>query len=201
MLKKLPLLLLLLVIRVDAQEKPITIETKEIPNRLAFYAVNENEQDFDVMINISGTNFRQSQARPRFIRVPGASKVHLKTIILLRGKKPNFTYNLVVNDSLSNRALKTEFERIKVKPKKSISIYITEACINCDSIVMPLERSNYIFDAYKLNDHPDIKEQLKNSFSRSVDSIAQPIINVGGRLYTNIENYDQLLQALNNQER
>ncbi len=200
MLRKLPLLLLLLVLRVEAQDKRIKIETKEIPNRLAFYAINENEQDFDVMININGTNFRQSKARPRFIRVPGASKVHLKTIILVRGKTPNYTYDLVVNDSLSNRALKTEFEKIKVKPKKSISVYITDACINCDSIVRPLELSNYIFKALWLRDHPDIKEQLKSSFSRPVDSIVQPIINLGGRLFTNIENYAQLLEALNKQE-
>lgn len=180
-----------------AQDVPLRVETKDIPNRLAFYAVNENEQDFDVQISISGTNFRQSQGRPRWVRVPGASKVHLKTIILTRGKKPNYTYDLKVNDSLSRRALKKEVERIRIKPKKSITVYIPEGCLTCDSIVTPLAASNYKYIAHNLSESPEIKAQLKNYYPTSLDSMTTPIVNLGGRLFTQIESYDKLLEELN----
>jgi glutaredoxin len=195
---KILLLLLLIVVKTSAQENAVRVETKEIPNRLAFYAVNENEQDFDVQIKISGTNFRQSKARPRWIRVPAASKVHLKTIVLTRGKKPKYTYDLSVNDSLSKRALKKEFKRIKIKPKKSITVYITDGCENCDSITKPLEASNYKFMTHVLSENPDISKQLKNYLPSEIDSIKTPILNIGGHLFTQIESFDELLEELNN---
>lgn len=196
---KLKMIALLLFVwaNTNAQDRPLRVETKDIPNRLAFYAVNENEQDFDVQIKISGTNFRQSQGRPRWIRVPGASKVHLKTIVLTRGKRPNYTYDLLINDSLSRRAVKKEFERIKIKPRKPITLYITDICATCDSITAPLDASNYKYTKHLLNEKPEIKEQLKPYLPASIDSIKTPILSIGGRLFTKIENYDALLEELN----
>jgi hypothetical protein len=194
---KILLLLFLLTIKTTAQDTPLRVEIKDIPNRLAFYVVNENEQDFDVQIKISGTNFRQSQVRPRWVRVPAASKVHMKTIILNRGKKPNYTYDLLINDSLSRRALKKEFERIKIKPKKFIILYITDGCLTCDSIITLLDASNYTYIKHLLSEKPEIKDQLKNYLPAEIDSIKTPILNIGGRLFTKIENYDSLLKELN----
>ena len=105
------------------QEWAIKIEEQQIPNRIALYAVNENEQDLDVMLTVSGTNFRQSRARPRFIRVPATSKVHMKTIVLLRGKTPSYTFEIEVNDSLSTRSLKKEYEIIKVRPLPNLLLF------------------------------------------------------------------------------
>lgn len=197
MIRKLLLLVLLVSFQSNAQKGPIKIVTEEIPNRLAFYALNETEQDYDVLLTIKGTNFRQSKARPRLVRVPGATKVRLKVIVPTRGKKPNYTYDLVVNDSLSRRALKIDYKRIKIKPKKSITVYITDVCLQCDSITHPLEESNYHFKSFKLAENPEIKDQLKGAFARPLDSIAEPIINLGGRLFTTIDSYDRLLEELN----
>ena len=120
MIQKTTVLLMFAFLQVGAQQRPIKIVTEDLPNRLAFYAVNENEKDYDVTLSITGTNFRQSQGRPRLIRVPAASKVQLKTIILMRGKKPTYQHDLVVNDSLSNRALKVPAERVKIPPKSPL---------------------------------------------------------------------------------
>lgn len=181
-----------------AQERPIKIETKELPRRLAFYAVNENEIDLDVKISITGENFRQSRARPRFIRVPATSKVHLQTLVVMRDKQPVYTYELEVNDSLSNRALRRDFELIKIEPKKKIVIYIPERCKSCDSITGPLNESYYLYTSYVLKDHPEIKKQLQPSFGRNtpLDSLEVPIVNLGGILHTKITNYEQLLEEL-----
>lgn len=99
------------------------------------------------MITITGTNFRQSKARPRLIRVPSASKVHLKTLILLRGKTPSYTYDLKINDSLSRRALKKTFEKYRSSPgnksrytfQRVVSPVIV-CCIIClkEDMCMPL---------------------------------------------------------------
>ncbi len=189
-------LLVLFILKTNAQELPIKVVTEDIPNRLAFYAVNENDQDVDVMLTLTGTNFRQSKGRPRLVRVPGVSKVHLKTIILVRGKQPNYTYELAVNDSLSRRALKKEAKRIKVEPKKSITLYITDVCERCDSMLVHMEKGKYKFKAHRLSERPEIMEQLKKSYPTTLDSITTPIFNLGGRLYTRIEAYDKLLETL-----
>ena len=194
---KIPLILLCIAFQVNAQETALRVVTKDIPNRLVFYAINENEQDFDVQITISGTNFKQSKGRPRWVRVPGASKVYLKTIYLTRGKRPRYTYDLKVNDSLSKRALKREFERVKIKPRKPINVYVTDICIACEGIIRSLEMSNYKYDVHVLSENPEIKAQLKNYLPTPINSIETPIINLGGGLFTKIITYDKLLEELN----
>lgn len=202
MFHKLALVLCLFTYVIYGQEKPIKIIEEKIPNRIALYALNETDTDYDVKIDIKGTNIRQSSAKPRFIRVPATSKVHLKTIIPIRGKKHSYTYTLKVNDSLSRRALRKPFTIVKVppkkiRPKKQITLYITENCKDCDSIIAPLTRNNYIFKAHYLKEKPEIYKQLSRSFpNTALDSIKKPIVNLGGRLYTWIENYEQLLKEL-----
>jgi len=183
----------------NAQIKPVKIIAEDIPNRLMFFAINESTTDYDVMVTISGTNFRQSKAKPRFIRIPAASKVHIKTIMLIRGKKPSYTYKIVQNDSLSKRALKKPFEKIKINPKKQITLYIPHNCTSCDSILSPLENGKYKYTSYLLSENEEMTSQLQRSFgsnSTPVDSLKTPIINLGGKLYTNIETYQELLDKL-----
>jgi len=196
---KLFFLLMLFLKMTNAQTSPINVVVEDIPNRLAFYAINESTADYDVMVTISGTNFRQSKAKPRLIRVPAASKVHIKTIMLIRGKKPSYTYNIVQNDSLSKRALKKPFEKIRINPKKQITLYIPHNCTSCDSIISPLENGKYKYLSYLLSENENITSQLQRSFganSTPVDSLNTPIINLGGKLYTNIETYQKLLDEL-----
>ena len=78
----LALTLYLNVTNTFAQEKPITIEEERVANRLMLYAVNENLVDLDIKITVSGTNFRQSKAVPRFIRVPSTSRVHVANLMI-----------------------------------------------------------------------------------------------------------------------
>ncbi|UJH67326.1 glutaredoxin domain-containing protein [Allomuricauda sp. SCSIO 65647] len=188
------------------QESPrVKVVEEAKGNRMAFYAYNEDHRDFDVLFKVKGTNFRQSAAKPRWIRIPSASKVHLKTIILLRNKKPQYNYTLDVNDSLSRRALKKEYTPIEIppkmiQPKKHITIYVTETCPTCDSIIDKLNRNHYIFKSIRLSEKPKIKEYLSNALQareKPLDSLQNPIINLGGYLYTWIKDYDMLLEELN----
>ena len=187
------------------QQNSIKIIEEPSKNRIAFYAVNETQTDYDVLFEVKGSNFRQSAAKPRLIRVPATSKVHLKTIIVFRGKKASYTKSIKVNDSLSKRALKKEFETLdipppKIKPKKQITIYTSTSCEACDSIVTQLTSNNYIFRNVLLSEKPEVKEQLGSFLAKSpeqMDSISNPIISLGGKLYSWITSYDQLLEELN----
>ena len=196
---KLNIFALFFVLQISAQTSPIKVIVEDIPNRLAFFAINGSTTDYDVMVTISGTNFRQSKAKPRLIRVPAASKVHIKTIMLIRGKKPSYTYNIIQNDSLSKRSLKKPFEKIKINPKKQITLYIPHNCTSCDSIIPPLENGKYKYISYLLSENENITSQLQRSFganSTPVDSLKTPIINLGGKLYTKIKTYQELLDEL-----
>ncbi len=199
MLRNLVLLFFLPVMATGwAQDNRIKIEAKKIPNRLAFYAINQSENDLDVKLTLKGTNFRQSKARPRFVRIPATSKVHMKTVVVVRGKQPQYTYELVVNDSLSRRALRKEYELVKIKPKKSITLYVPASCISCDSLEVRLAEGRYLYKVHKLEERQEIKDQLSRSFANSInlDSLQTPILNLGGKLFTKIESYEKLLEEL-----
>lgn len=189
--------------QVNAQEIPIEIIDEKISNRIRIYAVNRNEKDYDVMITIKGSNFRQSKSKPRLIRVPATSKVHLKDLIVTRGEQAVYTYDLIVNDSLSRRAIKKEYKLIKIKPKKLITIYITDNCTNCNSLIDSLAQSRYLFSVLTLNEKPKAREALQKAFENQnmpLDSIHKAIVSLGGHLYISIENYQQLLEKLNTEE-
>lgn len=183
-----------------AQERAIEIVEESKANRLFIYALNKNEQDLDVTITVEGTNFRQSNRPPRAVRVPAASKALLINLILERGKKANYTYKLDVNDSLSRRALRPEFESIKIDPKKKVIVYIPENCTTCDTLVSNLQKSKYLFTSYSFSEKPELKQQLAPAFVNAtvkIDSVINPIISLNGVLHVKIEDYDQLLEELN----
>ncbi len=182
-----------------SQERPIEIEEEEKANRLFLYALNKNEQDLDVIITVEGTNFRQSKTVPRPVRVPAASKVLLTNLIVERGKRASYTYTLNVSDSLSRRALRKEYEPIKIEPKKKVVVYIPENCTSCDSLVSNLDKSHYLYTSYRFSENPELKGQLAPAFTNStvkIDSVTTPIISLGGVLHVKIEDYEQLLEEL-----
>lgn len=116
----------------------------------------------------------------------------------MRGKNPSYTYDLVVNDSLSNRALRKEATPIKIRPDKNITVYVPEMCNQCDSLIQSLADSKYLFDIHKLGENVEMKEQLNRSFANTVqlDSLETPIINLGGKLFMRINNYEDLISKL-----
>ncbi len=202
MLKKI-LCFLLITSYAFGQNSSIKITDEKKNNRLSVYALNESETDYDVKITITGKNIRQSSAKPRFIRVPGASKVLLKSLIIDRKKQPSYTYELVVNDSLSRRALKPSATPIKINPKKQIVLYTSDICQNCDSILSGLNKSKYKYSSINITDKPDVKERMTiylDNVIPSLDTLTNPIISLGGRLHTKINTYSLLLEELNKTE-
>ena len=183
-----------------SQEKTVEIVEETKANRLFLYALNKNEQDLDVSIIVEGTNFRQTKTAPRMVRVPAASKVLLTNLMVERGKRANYTYKLEVSDSLSRRAMRKEFEPIKIDPKKKVIVYIPENCTTCDSLISDLDKSRYLYTSYRFAEKPELKAQLAPAFINAtvqIDSLTTPIISLGGVLHVKIEDYDQLLEELN----
>ncbi|MDC7999957.1 hypothetical protein POV26_02825 [Aequorivita todarodis] len=202
MLKKIPFLFVVLLscAPLFSQIRPIEIVEEAKANRLFLYALNKNEQDLDVSITVEGTNFRQSKGVPRAVRVPAASKVLVANLIVDRGKRANYTYELKVSDSLSRRALRKEYEAIKIAPKKKVIVYIPENCASCDTLVSNLDNSRYLYTLYKFSEKPELKAQLAPAFANAIvkiDSVTAPIISLGGVLHVKIEDYDQLLEEMN----
>jgi len=196
MFKKLLVIgLILLVDTVFAQNEPIQILEEKVANKLMLYALNETDIDYDVLITIEGTNFKQRKGKPRLTRVPATSKVLINNLTLIKGVDPSYTYKLVINDSLSRRALIREFELVKVKPRKQITVYIPENCPDCDSIMKPLVNGKYQFISHDLSQNPEIKSQIQMAVP-TLDSITTPIFSLQGLIYLWIKNYDELLEEL-----
>jgi hypothetical protein len=180
-----------------SQSSPVRIVTEDSDRRVMVYAVNESETDYDVLVRISGSNFRQSRAQSRYIRVPGASRVFIKALIPIRGKVPTYKFGIELNDSLSNRSIIREYEKIKLQPPHPIIIYYPRVCGGCDSLISSMEHGVYKFDVKYLSEAPETRSQLEQILgSEPLDSLALPIVNVGGKLYRTLENYEQVIEKL-----
>lgn len=199
-------LLLLLSISgsIMAQIRPVKIVDETENNRILIYAINENEFDLDVSIEIEGWGFRQRAGVPRLYRVPKASKVNIANLIVERGLKAAYTYKLKVNDSLSRRVVRMKAIPVKIDPRKNILVYLKDGCTSCDSLISNLDRSYYNYRKMELSEKPEVKEFLINTFRYTetpYDSIRNPIVSLGGTLYSEIETYEQLLEKLNGEEK
>lgn len=203
MIKYILLFLLFFTIQANSQDNPVKIVDEEIRNRLALYAVNESETDYDVLLTVSGTGFKQRAGKPRWMFVPSASKVLINTLIIERGKRVNYTYDIQINDSLSRRSLRKPTEPVKIKPKKQITVFITKDCRTCDTLIKKLEQGKYQYKSHILSEKPEIREQIDRVLSQSkipLDSLKTPIISLAGKLYTQIEGHDGLIEAMNEEE-
>ena len=182
-----------------AQKIPIKIEDELVNNRLNLYAINENLQDFDILVTIKGTGFRQRGGTPRLTRITGASRTKLNSLIIERGKQPVYTYFIVANDSLSRRVLKPEYTKIKVDAPQKILVYTNEKCLTCDTLFSTLEKGIYKYDVLDLSSNPEKTKTLK-AYLPTIETLTTPIVSLGGKLYTNLETYDQILEIINNDE-
>ncbi len=180
---------------ISAQIKEIKIESEQVKNRLMIYGVNENLQDLDVTITVSGTGFRQSTRKPRAVRIPATSKVNLMMLMVNKGEEPKYTYDLIVSDSLNRRALRKEATAIKIDPKSPIIFYVSETCKTCDSLIASLDRSPYKYSSTRFAEKPAIKEQIKAAIPE-LDTVSNAIVNLKGKLFVDIETLEELLGKL-----
>lgn len=184
---------------VFAQDRPVKIVDEKLNNRLMLFALNENDYPVDVSIKVEGSGFRQPKGAPRLFRVPAASKVNIANLIIERGKRPVYTYQLTVNDSLSRRVVRKPATQIKIDPRKNILVYLKEDCAACKALIQKLDSSYYNYRTMVLEEKPEVKDFLVKTFKYTktpFDSIQNPIVSLGGTLYSEIENYEQLMAKL-----
>ncbi|WP_151894301.1 hypothetical protein [Patiriisocius marinistellae] len=182
------------------QENEIKIEEVRKGNRIMLYALNENFVDLEATITVEGSGFRQSARKPRAIRVPKLTKVHVINLMVNKGETPNYTTNIIVSDSISRRSLRKESTAIRIDPLNPIDLYIAENCVGCDSIVAKLERSPYKYRSTILSEDEEIKRQIAMANTR-LDTVVTPLFNVKGGLVSDIETFEELMEKLNGAEK
>ncbi|HBB48189.1 MAG TPA: hypothetical protein DCZ44_00990 [Flavobacteriaceae bacterium] len=194
------LLLFLFVNPLIAQERPIEIEDEQNNNRLYLYAVNKNLQDFDVIINVTGTGFRQRAGKPRAVRVPARSRVEVSSLIIERGQEPKYKYTLEVSEELSRRAMIREAELIRIQPKWPLTVYKPALCTaNCDSLISSLDQSPYLYTLTEIEAYPKVREQLSRLIVGGEERLAEidtPIIMMGGKMYLTLTSYDEVMSTM-----
>ena len=183
-----------------AQERPIEIEDKQERNRLYLYAVNKNLQDFDVTITVTGTGFRQRAGIPRAVRVPARSKVQISSLIIERGKEPNYKYTLAVSEELSRRALVREADLIKIMPKWPLTIYKPNMCAEkCDSLIAAFVQSPYRYTLTPLAEFPKVREQMAKLLvggEQRLSEMDSPIVTMGGKMFLTLSTYEEIMEEM-----
>jgi len=62
-----------------------------------------------------------------------------------------------------------------------------------------LEESIYLFKTQPLSEQPKMQEYLEKTFANSTTplvSLTTPIVNLGGKIFVDIETYEQLMEKL-----
>jgi len=194
------LLVFLFVNPLMAQERPIEIEDELVKNRLNLYAVNKNLQDFDVILYVNGTGFKQRAGKPRAVRVPARSRVEVSSLIIERGQEPKYTYTIEVQEELSRRSLVREAELIKIQPKWPLTIYKPKLCAaNCDTLTAALDESPYLYTLTEIDAYPKVREQLKKLIvggEERLNEMDTPIVMMAGKMYLTLNTYEEVMSTM-----
>ena len=194
------LLLFLFVNPLMAQERPIEIEDELVNNRLNLYAVNKNLQDFDVILYVNGTGFKQRAGKPRAVRVPARSRVEVSSLIIERGQEPKYTYTIEVQEELSRRSLVREVELIKIQPKWPLTIYKPKLCSStCDTLTAALDESPYLYTLTEIDAYPKVREQLKKLIvggEERLNEMDTPIVMMAGKMYLTLTTYEEVMSTM-----
>ncbi|KRO67015.1 MAG: hypothetical protein ABR84_02260 [Cryomorphaceae bacterium BACL21 MAG-121220-bin10] len=192
--------LLLFMATAWSQERPIEIEDEQKLNRLYLYAVNTNLQAFDVGITVTGTGFRQRAGKVRMVHVPARSRVQLSSLIIERGKEPKYEYTLEVSSELSPRALKSEFELIKIEPKFPVTIYQSAGCAEqCTALIAALDESPYRYTHTVLADYPKVFEQISGLIvggAERLEAMETPIVMMAGKMFLTLSTYEEVMAKM-----
>lgn len=198
------LLLALFINPLLAQERPIEIEDERNNNRLSLYAINKNLQDFDVIVYVNGTGFRQRAGKPRAVRVPARSRVEVSSLIIERDQEPKYEYTLEVHEELSRRSLVKEAELIRIQPKWPLTIYKPTLCTtNCDTLISALDESPYLYTLTEIDAYPKVREQLSKLIvggDERLDEMDTPIVMMAGKMYLTLSTYDEVMSAMEDLE-
>ncbi len=186
---------LIFTINLIAQKRPIKVVDEKVSNRLDLYAINENLIDYDIIVTVKGTGFRQKTGKQRKIRIPATSKVKVNSLVIERGKTPQYIYTVKANDSLSRRAMRPTATKIKIDPSKVFIIYTSNKCVSCDSLISSLDKSIYNYKKINLSENKETSDTLEK-YVPSIDTITTPIINIGGYIYTDIIAVDKVIEKL-----
>lgn len=181
------------------QLRPVIIEEEQEANRIHLFAVNQNNKDLDVSIEVSGTGIRQSGGRDRLFRVPAASRVNIKTLVVERGATPSYTYELTVKEELSKRVIKKPAERIKIDPPKNILVYTRKSCEPCAGLIKDLDSSYYKYRVIDLDEDSKIRQYVAFELEKGsvmLDSTTNPVISLGGEIRADISAYEELRKLL-----
>jgi len=194
------LLVFLFVNPLMAQERPIEIEDELVNNRLNLYAVNKNLQDFDVILYVNGTGFKQRAGKPRAVRVPARSRVEVSSLIIERGQEPKYTYTIEVQEELSRRSLVREVELIKIQPKWPLTIYKPKLCSStCDTLIAALDESPYLYTLTEIDAYPKVREQLKKLIvggEERLNEMDTPIVMMAGKMYLTLTSYEEVMSTM-----
>lgn len=194
------LLVFLFVNPLMAQERPIEIEDELVNNRLNLYAVNKNLQDFDVILYVNGTGFKQRAGKPRAVRVPARSRVEVSSLIIERGQEPKYTYTIEVQEELSRRSLVREVELIKIQPKWPLTIYKPRLCSStCDTLTAALDESPYLYTLTEIDAYPKVREQLKKLIvggEERLNEMDTPIVMMAGKMYLTLTTYEEVMSTM-----
>lgn len=193
-------LLLLFITTSWAQNRPIEIEDEQKVNRLYLYAVNKNLQAFDVAITVTGTGFRQRAGKPRMVHVPARSRVQLSSLIIERGKEPKYDYTLEVSAELSPRALKNEFELIKIDPKFPVTIYQSAGCTEqCAALLAAFDESPYRYTHTILADFPKVFDQISGLIvggAERLEAMETPIVMMAGKMFLTLSTFEEVMTKM-----
>ena len=77
-------------------------------------------------------------------------------------------------------------------------VYVTPNCESCDSLIVAIDRGKYKFNSLVLAEKPEIQDQLQVAFGEDIpiDSLTTPVVNIGGKLYTDLEDYEQITEKM-----
>ncbi len=202
MMKKVIILCLLISYQIQAQEKSVFIEEEVLPKKINLFAVNQTSESHKVSLEIVAKNVRKSGTLPVSKELQPNSKILMKTLIPIRGKKASYEYTFMVDGEDANEYNNKNAVNSAKNTAPLFTLYLTKNCKSCTNLLDSLSTTPFkhrIVDFTKEENKKarDLIAQVLAAKSISLDTLSSPVINYKGYLHHTITDYAGLKLLLN----
>lgn len=188
------------------EEEHIKIIEVDNGKRLELYVTNTDTISYDVFLKINTTDYRRPSKRPVLKTIGPNSKVHMITLIKLKGKEGSYEPLLIANKVAHTLNVRKDNQNLNLKideafTDRTIYLISDESCTTCPKIEQILH-TNYIkfINLHKTRDKAQIIKlfpDLQTYKMATIKSKQKPILKIESHIYTDISTLKSFMDILN----
>lgn len=201
---KIPFVILLFCqLNVFSQGLKVLISEEKSGKRITLFAENKTADTLNVFLTVNAEGYRRSASKPVVKDIPPAERIPMITLIELDGVASRYTFEMVVNDTSSDRAFSYEEPERDIERviKGQLVIFSADECQKCELLSEQLTEKHIQHRMFNIIEDAVLYGQFMSFIERRLTGATKirfPIIWNKDDVIFSYDNVEEILTLLEN---